>query len=103
MKKKRAARKPRTLLLFFDTKEACWAACDAMGLSRRKCSGLDRTHDGDYSRKTKHYAFVFRDAAIRRVNIRFKLMLDDEERDGLPEDLVVWGLGHIDSNDDWIV
>ena len=82
--KKEKAKKQITL--YFESKDDCLEACDLLELSRRKCADIDRTHGGDYSKKSGHYAMVFRGGATRRVNLRAKLSFDEEMFLGLPDE-----------------
>lgn len=99
---KRKAAAGRVVILFFDEKETCWNACDILGVSRRKCTGLDRLHGGDYSRTTHHYALRYEGGQTVTRNIRYKLIIDDGSFDALPVERRP-ELCFVDSSIDWVV
>lgn len=90
----KVVKKPRQLTLFFDSKESCQYACELLGLSLRKVSDIDRTHDGDYSKLTGHYGFKFRNGNTVRVKLRSKLMIDEDMYTSLAPDEKA-ALGHL--------
>lgn len=75
---KKSTKKPKQLTLFFESKEACARACEKLGLSLRKVADIDRTHSGNYSKVTNHYGTRFRKGNTMRVNIRSKLIIDED-------------------------
>ena len=68
--------KQKQVTLFFEDKERCQRACEALCLSLRKVADIDRTHAGSYSKTTGHYGFKFSCGNTVRVPLRSKLMID---------------------------
>lgn len=69
-------KKQPQVTLFFESKDDCVNACEKLGLSKRKCVDIDKSHNGNYSKLTGHYAIVYRDGVTLRVPLRAKMTLD---------------------------
>ncbi len=85
MATKKVEKKIKQLTLFFESKEKCQDACEKLELSLRKVTDIDKSHNGSYSKKTGHYALVYKNGNVFQTSIRAKLLLDEDIFDALSE------------------
>lgn len=85
--KKGVEKKPKQLTLFFASKEDCQNACERLGFSLRKVTDIDRSHNGNYSKYTGHYALVYKNGNTHMSNIRAKMIIDEDVYDALSDDV----------------
>ena len=100
--KKTVEKKPKQITLYFDSKSKCQDACNMLQLSPRKVTDIDKSHGGDYSKHTGHYALVVRSGVTFKTRIRAKLIVDETLYDGLTDNERL-SLGYVDiTSKGWI-